>query len=91
MRATLFVSLVSLTALFVPLELVVSIISFGALAAFTMVNLAVVKTHAIDERRRTGRDLNREINVDANAFGRSSGDGRRRARDVRTLIVHTTL
>lgn len=56
-RATLVVSLVSLTALVLPLEIVISIISFGALAAFTMVNLSVVKAYAIDDGRRRGRDL----------------------------------
>lgn len=56
-RATLVVSLVSLTALVLPLEIVISIISFGALAAFTMVNLSVVKSYAIDDGRRRGKDL----------------------------------
>ncbi|HRO95279.1 APC family permease [Citricoccus sp.] len=55
-RATLVVSLVSLSALVLPLEIVITIISFGALAAFTMVNLSVVKTYAIDDARRRGRD-----------------------------------
>lgn len=56
-RATLVVSVVSLTALVLPLDLVISIISFGALAAFSMVNLSVVKGYAIDDGRRRGRDL----------------------------------
>ncbi|MCV7665873.1 APC family permease [Micrococcus luteus] len=56
-RATLVVSLVSLTALVVPLDLAVSVISFGALAAFTMVNLSVVKSYLVDDRRRGPRDL----------------------------------
>ncbi|NUL45820.1 APC family permease [Cellulosimicrobium funkei] len=56
-RATMVVSLVSLTALVLPLEIVISIISFGALAAFTMVNLSVVKSYAVDGGRRRGREL----------------------------------
>lgn len=60
-RATLFVSAVSLLALVLTLEMVVSVISFGALAAFTMVNLAVIKTFAVDDGRRKGADLFRYI------------------------------
>lgn len=52
-RATLVVALVSLSALVLPLDLVVSVISFGALVAFTMVNLSVVKAHLVDDRRRS--------------------------------------
>lgn len=68
-RATLVVSVISLTALFVPLEIVVSIISFGALTAFTMVNLSVIKTFAIDAGLRQGKDFVRYIILPAIGFG----------------------
>jgi amino acid transporter len=51
-RAIIFVALVSLTALELSLDLVVSMISFGALVAFTFVNLSVIKHFLINERRR---------------------------------------
>ncbi len=50
--AALFVGVVSLAALFADLNTVASLISFGALAAFSLVNLSVVKHFLIDERRR---------------------------------------
>src|SRR5699024_6768532 len=46
------VGIVSLLALVVPLDLASSVISFGALIAFTVVNLGVLKHYAIDEGRR---------------------------------------
>lgn len=51
-RAILFVATISLSALFLDLGLVVSMISFGALGAFTFVNLSVVKHFLINEKRR---------------------------------------
>ncbi|NDO82992.1 Putrescine importer PuuP [Citrobacter sp. NCU1] len=51
-RAIIFVALVSLTALELSLDLVVSMISFGALVAFTFVNLSVIKHFLINEQRR---------------------------------------
>ncbi len=51
-RAILFVAVLSLSALFLDLGLVVSMISFGALGAFTFVNLSVVKHFLINEKRR---------------------------------------
>lgn len=60
-RATLVVSAVSLLALVLPLETVISVISFGALAAFTMVNLSVVKSYAMDDGRRRGGDAVRFV------------------------------
>ncbi len=56
-RAILVVALVSLLGIVLPLEFVISIISFGALAAFTMVNLSVVKSHVFDDRRRSPLQL----------------------------------
>lgn len=50
--AALFVGVVSLAALFADLNTVASLISFGALAAFSLVNLSVVKHFLFDERRR---------------------------------------
>jgi putrescine importer len=55
--ANLIVGAVSLTALFISLSTVASMISFGALAAFSFVNLAVVKHYVLDGGRRSGADL----------------------------------
>ncbi len=45
--------MVSLVALLIELfDVLVSIVSFGALSAFTVVNLSVIKHFLIDERRR---------------------------------------
>ncbi|MEW6323302.1 MAG: APC family permease [Acidobacteriota bacterium] len=52
----LLVSAVSLLAVWVSLSLLASMISFGALVAFSAVNLAVIKHHLIDARRRSVRD-----------------------------------
>lgn len=54
--AAIVVGVVSLLALIVPLDLASSVISFGALIAFTVVNLSVIKHYAIDQGRRTGYD-----------------------------------
>lgn len=56
-RATVFVGIVSLIALEIDLELAASMISFGALAAFSFVNLSVVKTYLFDQGKRQGSDL----------------------------------
>lgn len=50
--ASLFVGVVSLAALFADLNTVASLISFGALVAFSLVNLSVIKYFLIDEKRR---------------------------------------
>jgi amino acid transporter len=50
--ANLVVGLCGLTALFISLETVSSMISFGALAAFSFVNLSVIKTYVIDGHER---------------------------------------
>jgi amino acid transporter len=55
--ANLVVGLFGLTALFISLATVSSMISFGALAAFSFVNLAVVKSYVIDRGQRTPPDL----------------------------------
>jgi len=46
----LFVAAFSLLSLILPLDLVVSMISFGALVAFTFVNLCVIKNYLSSER-----------------------------------------
>ena len=51
------VGLFGLTALFISLATVSSMISFGALAAFSFVNLSVIKTYIVDQGRRTGADI----------------------------------
>ena len=53
----LLVSVISLLAAWVSLGLLASMISFGALVAFSVVNLAVIKHYLIDDdRRRSARD-----------------------------------
>jgi putrescine importer len=56
-RSTLLVGAVSCVALFISLELAAAVISFGALAAFSFVNLAVIKAFVVDRGRRTPADL----------------------------------
>ena len=51
------VALFGLNALFISLNTVAAMISFGALAAFSFVNLSVIKTYVIDGGRRTGADI----------------------------------
>jgi amino acid transporter len=55
--ANVIVGLFGLTALFISLSTVASMISFGALAAFSFVNLSVIKTYVIDGGRRGGADI----------------------------------
>lgn len=50
--STLIVGVISLLAIPISLDIASSMISFGALIAFTMVNLAVIKHYMIDKRRR---------------------------------------
>ncbi|KTR96443.1 Putrescine importer PuuP [Microbacterium testaceum] len=52
--AAIFVGVVSLAALFADLNTVASLISFGALAAFSLVNLSVIKHFLFDEGLRAG-------------------------------------
>ncbi|HVW69346.1 MAG TPA: APC family permease, partial [Steroidobacteraceae bacterium] len=56
-RAILVVALVSTVVLVTSLDTLASVISFGALSTFSVVNLAVVKCFLIDGSRRSGRDL----------------------------------
>jgi putrescine importer len=51
--ATLVVSAVSLFAIVIDLGLLVEMISFGALIAFSVVNLSVIKHYYIDEKQRS--------------------------------------
>lgn len=53
---TLIVGAISLVALVMDLDVAAALISFGALIAFTFVNLSVIKHYAIDEGRRRGYD-----------------------------------
>ena len=55
--ATAVVGLLSCIALVISLELASSMISFGALVAFSLVNLSVVKHYVIDEGYRTPANL----------------------------------
>ncbi|MGG6383214.1 APC family permease [Paenarthrobacter sp. NEAU-H11] len=54
--STLVVGAIGLVALVVDLTLASSLISFGALSAFTLVNIAVIKHYYIDQKRRSGAD-----------------------------------
>jgi putrescine importer len=47
--AILFVSVVSLLAIWITLTFLASIVSFGALVAFSVVNLAVIKHYFVDK------------------------------------------
>jgi putrescine importer len=51
-NATLLVGAISFVALVISLELAAAVISFGALAAFSMVNLSVIKHYLVDQRER---------------------------------------
>ncbi len=51
-RATLVVAVISCGVSFTTLDTLASVISFGALSAFSVVNLCVVKQFLVDERRR---------------------------------------
>ena len=53
-RATVVVAVISCGVIFTTLDDLASVISFGALSAFSVVNLCVVKQFLIDERRRGG-------------------------------------
>lgn len=55
--ATLVVSVAALAALFLSLDHAVVMVSFGALIAFSMVNLSVVKHYVLDQSRRAPADL----------------------------------
>ena len=59
--AILLVSVVSLLAIVIDLTTLASIISFGALVAFSAVNLSVIKHYFIDLRERSGASLLRHL------------------------------
>jgi putrescine importer len=67
--ATLCVSVVSLLAIVIDLGLLAQMISFGALIAFSVVNLAVVKHFFIDGRERTGVNVLRNLVLPLIGFG----------------------
>jgi amino acid transporter len=52
--AILAVSVVSLAAIWIDLSLLAAMISFGALAAFSLVNLSVIKHFFFDLKNRAG-------------------------------------
>lgn len=51
------VSVVSLLAIVIDLGLLVEMISFGALIAFSVVNLTVIKHYFVDEKQRSGASV----------------------------------
>lgn len=53
----LFVGAFSLIALVISLDMIVSMISFGALIAFIFVNLSVIKLYIIDNKERSAKVL----------------------------------
>lgn len=55
--AIAFVSVISLAAIFVDLALLASVVSFGALVAFSVVNLSVIKHYLVDLKEREGAQL----------------------------------
>ncbi|MCU1437075.1 MAG: amino acid/polyamine/organocation transporter, superfamily [Naasia sp.] len=57
MLAILTVSVISLAAIFIDLGLLVEMVSFGALIAFSAVNLSVFKHYFLDEKQRSGSDV----------------------------------
>lgn len=59
--STLAVGAIGLLALVIDLTLASSLISFGALSAFTLVNIAVIKHYYIDQKRRSGLDAVRYL------------------------------
>jgi amino acid transporter len=77
-RAVLLVSAVSLLAVWASLDLLASMISFGALVAFSVVNVAVIKHYVIDRGARApGEDL----------AGADQGRGRSPAFWLRYLLL----
>lgn len=59
--ATLAVGVVSLLACVMSLDQAAALVSFGALIAFTFVNLCVIKHYAIGQGKRRGADLVRYV------------------------------
>lgn len=55
--AILVVAVISISAVFADVDFVASIVSFGALTAFSMVNLSVIATYLVRDRQRSVRAL----------------------------------
>ena len=53
----LLISVISIIGVNANVDLLFSVVSFGALAAFSVVNLSVIKRYLRDEKRRSGRDV----------------------------------
>lgn len=68
-NAILVVGSISLVALIISLATAASMVSFGALVAFSMVNLSVIKHYVIDEGGRTAVDLVRYAVIPLIGFG----------------------
>ena len=51
--AIIIVGILGLVALFIPLDWVFQMINFGALIAFSFVNLSVIKTYVVDKKQRS--------------------------------------
>lgn len=66
--AIVLVSLVSLAAIIIDLATLASIISFGALVAFSAVNLSVIKHYFVDLRERDGSSVFRNLVLPAIGF-----------------------
>ena len=62
------VSVVSLLALVIDLGILASLISFGALVAFSVVNLSVIKHYFIDQRERSGAAMVQQPDPAADRF-----------------------
>ena len=75
MYAIVLVSAVSLLALVIDLTTLASIISFGALVAFSAVNLSVIKHYFIDLRERSGASLLRHLILLESVSSSPSGCG----------------
>jgi putrescine importer len=67
--ATVCVSVVSLLAIVIDLGLLAQMISFGALIAFSVVNLSVIKHYFLDRGERTGIDVLRNLVLPLIGFG----------------------
>lgn len=63
--STLVVGVISLLAIPISLDIASSMISFGALIAFTMVNLSVIKHYIVDKRHRGGPAITKYVIVPA--------------------------
>lgn len=67
--AILVVSVVSLLAIWIDLGLLAQMISFGALIAFSVVNLAVIKHFFVDAHERSGVNVLRNLVLPLIGFG----------------------